>query len=79
MRMRRGSGRADDGQALQLHDGAVAGDVHVQVFNEAGEAFPVRTPENSCLAKSTALSMDSSVSNINVSASMIVVGAKCFL
>ena len=31
--------RADDGQALQLHDGAVAGDVHVQVFNEAGGGF----------------------------------------
>ena len=70
---------ADDGQALQFHDGAVAGDMYVQVFHEAGEALPVRTPENSCLAKSTALSMDSSVSNNNVSASMMMVGAKCCL
>lgn len=52
--------------------------MYVQVFHEAGGGFAVRTPENSCLAKSTALSMDSSVSNNNVSASMMMVGAKCF-
>ena len=31
--------RADDGQALQFHDGAVAGDMYVQVFHEAGGGF----------------------------------------
>lgn len=31
--------RADDGQALQLHNGAVAGYVHVQVFHKAGRGF----------------------------------------